>query len=99
MLLQLPIPFQQYIFTIESHLSKLQLFEHVSYPNMFSKPLWLLAPMGVSFRCSNGVFQDSLHTFGGENMEYFYRQGKLCNEGRSNCQHELLGILHVNSGN
>ena len=69
--------------TVGSHLSELQLSEHVSYPNTFSK-----ATPGY-FRRVSGLALPVVWQL--KTQDNFYGQGRLRNKGESNCQSPPLG--------
>ena len=83
---------QSFYTTVGSHLSELQLSEHISYPNAFSKA----APtISGYFRRVSGLALPVAWQL--KTQDNFYGQGRLRNKGESNCQSHPLGtasLLH-----
>ena len=82
--------------TVGSHLSELQLSEHVGYSNVFSKAAPTIS--GYFCWCEAGLSSVSglalLVVWQLKTQDNFYGQGRLCNIGESNCQTHTAGLPH-----
>ena len=78
--------------TVGSHLSELQLSEHVGYPNAFSKATPTISGY---FRRISGLTLPVVWQL--KAQDNFYGQGRLRNKDESNCQSPQMGtasLLH-----
>ena len=76
--------------TVGSHLSELQLSEHVGYPNAFSKA----TPTISGYLCRvSGLALPVVWQL--KTQDNFYGQARLRNEGESNCQSHPLGTASL----
>ena len=77
-------------YTVERHLSELQLSKYVGYPNAFSKATPTISDY---FRRVSGLVLPIVWQL--KTQDNFYGQGRLHNKGESNCQSHPLGTASL----